>query len=92
MQTSNENNDRRPLHFIFSELPLTPLDHHAPRFMAGLRFGVGVIVASLAIAFLAHGIWWGLVLAAPVAGLAWTGCVDMELARDGHEPSSLTSQ
>jgi hypothetical protein len=90
MQNPSEKFKRLSLHFVFSELPLIALDHRSPRFMAGLRFVVGVIVASLAIAFLADGLWWGLVLVAPVAGLAWTGHVDLELARADGEPSSLT--
>jgi hypothetical protein len=92
VQDPNENKDRRSLHFVFNELPLIPLDYRSPRFMAALRFVVGVIVATLDIAFLIHGLWWGLVLVAPVAGLAWTGCVDLGLARDHREPSSLRSQ
>ena len=91
MQNPSESYKRNSLHFVFSELPLIALDHRSHRVMAGLRFVVGIIVASLAIAFLADGLWWGLVLVAPVAGLAWTGYVDLELARDDRERSSLTS-
>jgi uncharacterized membrane protein len=92
MHEPNQNHARHLLHFLFSELPLIPLDRRCPHFMAGLRFAVGVIVAFLTIVFLVGGLWWGAVLAAPVAGLIWTGYVDLSLARDsGRATSLLTS-
>jgi hypothetical protein len=60
--------------------------------MAGLRFVVSAIVAVLAIVLLVKGLWWAAILAAPVAGLIWTGFVDLALARDPDRTnSSLTS-
>jgi hypothetical protein len=88
MRESKEESSRRVLHFLFSELPLMPLDRRAPRVMAGLRFAVSGAVAVLTVMFLVKSLWWGAILVAPVAGLIWTGCVDLALARDSHRTSS----
>jgi hypothetical protein len=83
---SNSRRSRRVIHFVFSELPLLPLDHRFPRAMAGLRVAVGLIVTALAVIALFKGLWWGILLVAPVAGLIWTGYIDLTLARRGPHP------
>jgi hypothetical protein len=81
MGEPNEGRTRGTVHHLFSEVPLMPLDFRFPHFMAGLRFAVGVIVAVLAAVLLVKGLWWGALLVAPVAGLIWTGYVDLMRTR-----------
>ena len=74
MNEAEELHDRRTLHYLFSELPLSPLDHRSPRFMAGVRFIVSVVVAVFATVVLLRGLWWGGDPGGPDrgTGLDWT--------------------
>ncbi len=84
MREISESRIRRLLHHLFSEMPLSPWDHRSPNLMAVVRFVMCPIVALLAVVLVVNGQWWGVFLAAPVAGLLWTGHVDLELARSSR--------
>jgi hypothetical protein len=92
MKVLSESRVQHELHHFFSVLPLVKLDHRSPQLMAGLRFVVSVIITVLGAVLLVNGLWWGAILAIPIAGLVWTGLVDLTIARDLRRPNSpLTS-